>query len=245
MSKILKSVSMRESPRIINSGTIAIETKRNNDDSCVEAERLLKEAHEQAKTIIADAENQSETIITDAKAELEELRNQAQNAGFEQGYSDGYVKGKEAALADSLKTLLEAVEKSEQIMSMTDQEMRDSVLDAERHILEIALAVARKILVREIDENPMVVLPIVKNALEKVRDQDQIVIKVNPEDYDLLLQARRDLQVIVGREHSLTIANDQTIEIGSCIIESSNGTVDARISTQFEVLAKTLQEVTQ
>ena len=89
----------------------------------------------------------------------------------------------------------------------------------------------------------MVVLPIVTAALKKVRDQEQIEIRVNPEEYHLLLQARKDLQLVLGREQALQIVADQTIPAGGCIIDTAYGSVDARIDTQFDTLRKALAEV--
>ena len=117
------------------------------------------------------------------------------------------------------------------------------MLDAERQIVDIALAVARKILAYEISENPMVVLPLVKTALAKVCDQEEVVIRVSVDDFDAVQLAKNDLQIMVGREQALKIIVDSTITGGSCIIDTSYGTVDARVDTQFENIKKALQGV--
>lgn len=247
LPKILKSVAMRDLPRIINSTPTVLEVKPSEleIETRVAAKKLLEEASEQAKIIVAEADAKINEKIATAEAHVELLKEQARESGFHQGYSEGYDRGKQVATEEMQGILLTAVEKSEHIIAMAEQEARDSILAAEKQLIEIALSVARKILAREIEENPMVVLPIVKKALEKVNDQDQIVVKVHPDDYALVLQARRDLQMILGQEQALTISHDHTLEVGSCMIESSNGTVDARVNTQFAVLEKALQEIVQ
>ncbi|GBG56302.1 flagellar assembly protein FliH [Sporomusaceae bacterium FL31] len=247
MPKILKSVAMRDLPRIINSVPLVLEVKPSEVDieMGLAAEKILQEANEQAKNIIAAADNKINEKIADAESHIESLKEQAQEAGFQQGYREGYDQGKQTVTEEMQGILLAAVEKSERIIALSEQEARASILAAEKQFIEIALSIARKILAREVEENPMVILPIVKKALEKVSDQEQIVIKVHPDDYELVLQARRDLQMILGQEQALTIAHDHTVEIGSCVIESSNGTVDARVSTQFAALEKILQEIAQ
>ena len=238
---------MRDLPRIINSVPLVLEVKPSEADieMGLAAEKILQEANAQAENIIAEADNKINEKIADAEARIESLKEQAQGAGFQQGYREGYDQGKQAATEEMQGILLAAVEKSEHIIALSEQEARASILAAEKQFIEIALSIARKILAREVEENPMVILPIVKKALEKVSDQEQIVIKVHPDDYELVLQARRDLQMILGQEQALTIAHDHTVEVGSCVIESSNGTVDARVSTQFAALEKILQEIAQ
>lgn len=238
---------MRDLPRIINSAPLVLEVKpsETENEMGLAARKILQEASEQAKSIIAEADIKINEKIANAEAHIESLKERAQEAGFQQGYREGYNQGKQAAAEEMQGILVAAVEKSETIIALSEQEVRNSILAAEKQFIEIALSIAKKILAREVEENPMVILPIVKKALEKVSDQEQIVIKVHPDDYELVLQARRDLQMILGQEQSLTITHDHTVEVGSCVIESSNGTVDARVSTQFAALEKILQEIAQ
>lgn len=238
---------MRDLPRIINSTPLVLEAKSSEIETemGLAAERVLHEAREQAKNIIAEADIKINEKIASAEAHIESLKEQAQEDGFQQGYREGYDQGKQAATEEMQGILIAAVEKSESIVALSEQEARNSIVAAEKQFIAIALSIAKKILAREVEENPMVILPIVKKALEKVSDQEQVVIKVHPDDYELVLQARRDLQMILGQEQALTIAHDHTIEVGSCVIESSNGTVDARVSTQFAAIEKILQEIAQ
>jgi len=243
LSKIIKSVFMREAPVVIT----AQQVEKKQPAEHVEAIRFIESAREKAKVIVAEAQLQAENLIAEAAAQVEQLKQQASESGFQegmqQGYQDGLLQGKQAALDEMQQAIQSAMDRAQNILDVATREAQESIVGAERQVVEIALAVARKILAREIEENPMVVLPIVRAALEKVRDQDQIIIRVNPDDYELVLQARRDLQMIVGREQVLSISSDQTIEHGSCMIESSNGTVDARLNTQFDILRKALQDV--
>jgi flagellar assembly protein FliH len=237
---------MRDAPRVINSVPAPppiVEVKADNTALLLQAQELLDEARGQAAKLIADAEAEVKEKLAAAETESELLKQQARENGFQQGYDEGFEKGQQSALEEMKGMIAEAVGKSEQIIAMAEREAQASVLAAERQIIELSLSIARKILARELEENPMVVLPIVKKALEKVRDQEQIVIRVNPSDYELVLQAKRDLQMILGQEQSLVVSHDHTIDAGSCMVESSNGTVDARVSTQFSELEKVLREI--
>lgn len=129
------------------------------------------------------------------------------------------------------------------VINSANREAEKMITAAERQIIDVALAVARKLLAREIEENPAVVLPIVKNALEKVHDQEQIVIKVSVDDFELVTEAKSDLQIMAGCEQPPTVLADPTLTAGNCVIDTAYGSVDARIDMQFAAIQKALQEV--
>ena len=250
MSRIFKSVSMRELPRVIHTTMPAalldepvVDNRPSQDELRLKAEAVLDEARKQASAILAQAKAQAAGIAAEAEEKGRLLAAEAKENGYTEGYDNGYAEGKQAIEDQMQKTLTDAVEKGQEILQLAERQARESVVAAEGKVVELALAVAQKILARELENTAEVILPIAKKALEKVRDQEQVVIRVNAADYEAVLQNRRDLQMILGQEQALTIAHDQTIEAGSCMIESANGTVDARVSTQFEVLEKTLQDL--
>ncbi|AIF52127.1 FliH/SctL family protein [Pelosinus sp. UFO1] len=244
MSKIIKFACMQE-PRILTNNFIVKEEKTVEEvvvDPSI-ANELITSAREEAANIIAEAKMAMEVSLTEAKQLVEQIKQQAYDEGHQTGYQEGITQGKKAGLDEMQQVIHEGVVKAQQTLSVAEKQAKDMILAAERQIVEIALALASKVLASEITENPLVVLPVVKAALDKVRDQEQIVIRVSVQDFDAVLQVKQDLQVMVGGEHVLKITADHTLENGSCVIDTSYGMVDARIDTQFDTLKKALQGV--
>jgi len=212
-----------------------------------EAAQLLDNARQEASAIKAAAEAKAETICREAAEIREAAQREGYQAGYEQGYEQGYAagleKGRQEARDAMNEEILAAANKAQQTIALAQETARQMIIDAEGDIIRIAVAAVRKILAREIAENPLVVLPIVKTALEKVRDQNEVNIRVSPNDYDLVLQARHDLQAMVGRSQAITVTCDASLQPGDCLIETNYGTVDARIESQLENLKQALQEV--
>jgi flagellar assembly protein FliH len=214
----------------------------------------LEVVRQEAESIIAEAKTTAAQCLTDAECKAQELSKLSQqafeeshNKGFEEGrdegYQAGFEDGNQKALAEMQQTMQLSMEKAENVIKAAEQEALQMILDAERQIVEIALAVASKVLSREIEENPTTILPIVKEALGKVRDQDQIVIRVNPEDYEMVLMAKRDLQLMVGRENAVSVTVDHIVAPGGCVIDTALGTVDARLDTKLELVYRAIREV--
>lgn len=253
MPKIIKSIDISDAPIVFinvpepiceKEDTLPVEpsqTPAEIDPIVTEkAQAILATAQEEAAACLAAA---TQTAQMQCEEAHKQGYQQGHGQGHQQGYEDGYKEGKEAAAQEMQTKLDSAIAKAEQTLFFAEQQAKDIIIGAERQIIDIAMAMVSKILAREVEENPMVILPIVTAALNKVRDQEQIEIRVHPEEYNLLLQARKDLQMVVGREQALQIVADQTIAPGGCVIDTAYGSVDARIDTQFDTLRKALAEV--
>lgn len=265
MSKIIKYVSLTDAPHIVAApfptraakedanAECAVETELQTEDSEPEtsmeeeAQRIIDEmmklAQAEAESIRNEAKDQAQAMLDDAAVQAETAKEQAREEGHKAGFEVGEKEGRLAANQQMADELQQSVVQAERLLKTARAEGQEMLLAAERQIIDLTLAIVSKVLAREVEENPMVILPIVKSALAKVKDQDEFTIRVNPEDYEILLQAKRDLQMMVGREQGITIAADRTLERGSCVIDTPYGSVDARIDTQMENVKKALQGV--
>ena len=230
---------MQEAPVVIDSkfivDTFQIDTSIVDD--------LMNSANSEVAIILEKAKITAERCLSEANQQVAPIKKQAYDEGHQKGYQEGIVQGQQAGRAEMQQGIDQAIVKTQQMLATGEQETKNMILAAEGQIVEIALAVARKILAYEIAENPMAVLPLVKAALQKVSDQEEVVIRVSIDDFDAVLLAKTELQTMVGRENALKIIVDHTIESGSCVIDTSYGTVDARVDTQFETIKKALQGV--
>jgi flagellar assembly protein FliH len=249
LANIIRFACVREEPLILcNTVVIADEFEEVKDEAkfainSSNADELIVSAKMEAAAIVAEAKTNAEKCIDEVKEQTEQIKQQAYDEGYQKGREEGVTQGKQSGLDEMQSLIDEAVEKTQRMLTTGEKEAKNMIVMAERQIVEIALAVASRILTYQITENPMVVLPIVKNALEKVCDQEQIVLRVSVDDFETVLQAKQEFQNMVGGEQALTFLADRTIERGNCVIDTSYGMVDARIDTQFDSIRKALQGV--
>lgn len=213
----------------------------------MECSNKIQQAQSDCDALIDEATTKAEIIIAKATEESQKLQEAASTAGHQEGYNAGFAIGVEAGEEQARQAMAaersHAAQQAMQLLKAAQQDGQEMILAAQQQIVELSVAVARKILLREIDENPFVVLPIVQGALEKVRDQQVVTVRVHSRDCDLIMQSRHDLQVLIGREQPILVQSDDSVPQGSCLIDSTSGTVDARIDTQLESIRKVLQEV--
>jgi flagellar assembly protein FliH len=112
----------------------------------------------------------------------------------------------------------------------------------EPEIVRLAIAIAEKIIGAELELNPDRVLEMVRSAMKRLRDRESLRISVNPADFARVKEARDDLIGAVDGVRKLEIVEDRRTDPGGCVIESPNGTLDARVKTQIDQIATALTD---
>lgn len=147
----------------------------------------------------------------------------------ESAAKEGYKAGIENAQKD-----IEQVKSSIIEFSKAKQEVFDYIAP---DIMEISIEIARKIVKKEIEQNPQTVLQTIMDVLKTLpKDESRVVIKVNPQQLALVKQSMPEVISDMGLEIKTSVISDGTIELGGCVIQTSNGIVDATIQTQLEII---------
>ncbi|HTY61000.1 MAG TPA: FliH/SctL family protein [Acidobacteriota bacterium] len=110
----------------------------------------------------------------------------------------------------------------------------------EREVVKLALAVAKKIVHREIGVDREIVQTLVHVALCHVAEKSAVTICLHPEDYGYLMERREELAQSEGREISLLA--DKSIERGGCLIQTNCGDIDARVEEEFREVERSFFE---
>jgi type III secretion protein L len=107
---------------------------------------------------------------------------------------------------------------------------------------DLAVAIARKIIGRELEFHPEGVVDIVKQALtEKARLRREIFLRVNPEDMDLIRSSKPQLIEVLSRCKEIGLREDPDVARYGVIIETDAGMIDAQLDTQLAVFERLLK----
>ncbi|MFC1496364.1 FliH/SctL family protein [Candidatus Margulisiibacteriota bacterium] len=207
--------------QIQESGEVYLEKKQVKTEPAAEmGDRFLGE--EERKQRDNDHQIEAESIIGQARREADEIKNNARKEGLGEGRSTGREEIKNK-IKEALQTLNEAVKERKKIIK-----------DAEAEVLRLALKAAEQIIRSEVSLHRDVCLNIVSEAINRVSDREQIIIKVNREDADYIKRYKDRLSGIIDGVKSFSVLEDNSIEPGGCIIETNLGYIDARIATKLE-----------
>ena len=125
------------------------------------------------------------TAKEDISQSIEELQRKAYEEGFASGERAGFSEGEQRAaiLIERLGMIIEEIAIFKENM----------VKETEDQVVDLAVAVARKILVEEIGVRPEVIVTVVREALKKLQRTGTITIKINPSLYDLFMEKKSEL----------------------------------------------------
>ncbi len=179
----------------------------------------------------AQALHEAESIISDGRSQAEQLTRKA------------YDEGKSAALQEIQKTFKDNLQKSmDAIQEALDQRSK-IIKTAEPDILKLAVKIAMQVIHSEITLNRDVIMNVVADAINKITDREQVIIKVNQTDLDRVKDHKEDIEDMLDGAKNLSIVAEKRVEPGGCIIETKVGLVDARVSTKVEAIESAFMKV--
>ena len=106
---------------------------------------------------------------------------------------------------------------------------------AERDVVRLALAIARRILHRELDHDPDLLVTLARVAIDRLGEHVVATIHLNPEDFAATAASRTS-----RAGQAVTVVADPAVPRGGCRVHSDVGVIDTGIDPQVRELARAL-----
>lgn len=166
------------------------------------------------------------TLISRAHEEANAIREVASKDGFEYG-----LEKSQEEIQNLSKVITDLLDAKEKTMLMVTND-----------IAKIAIKVAEKIIKKEVSLDNEIVLNITSETIKEMgKGHQNIVIKVNPADSSLIRSKLPELYPYGDSKTNIVVLEEQSIEWGSCIVETNTGIVDASFGTQLIILQKAFE----
>ena len=105
---------------------------------------------------------------------------------------------------------------------------------AEQDVVKLALAIARRVLHREMAIDPSAILGLVKAALGSLDVRELHRVRIHPAQ---AVTVRKQLEGM-GLPQRCEIVADPSLELGGAILETSHGSLDASTATQLDEIER-------
>jgi flagellar assembly protein FliH len=173
---------------------------------------------------------------------LEEVEQAAYCRGFADGERNGYEQGERAGNEAARKELASLLQGLKHLLQELEGLRRREARGFEKELVELALAVARKVVGREVAAQPEGVAHLLRDALGRIEHAGPLTIRMNPSDLELL--AGEQAQVLEGLADPgrVRFEADASLSAGGCVIESDAGDIDARVEQRFHIVEEALRE---
>lgn len=167
-------------------------------------------------------------LISRAREEADALR--------ESAMKEGYQAGLEQAQAE-----LQGIKETFEAFMNAPQEVYEMLAP---NILEISVDIAQKIIKKETEQDPQVLINTVIDVLKGLaKDENKISLRVNPVQADVVKQQVPEILNLAGLDAKISVLADEEVTEGGCLVTTSNGIVDATIETQLSVISEALRQV--
>lgn len=197
----------------------------------LEREQAEREAFE--RRIAAEVDARIQDALAKQYEELTGRFLREKKEGYEQGVEEGILRGESTAverLTPIKKNLISIAE------AMNDHR-RKILIEAEGSIVKLVYQVTKRIIGKEIKENPEIIGTVVRDALRYVADETSLVLRINPKDKEVIEGQINELATHSGELKDIQIRPDDKITQGGCIIETETGMIDARLESKLDTLA--------
>lgn len=111
--------------------------------------------------------------------------------------------------------------------------------EAADQVVELAFAVARRVLRREVEADPEAALPLVRELLQRAAAGTQVTVHLSPRDHTML-SAHDALPESAGLD-GVHFRLNAGITPGGVLVETAAGGLDGRIETQLELIEAALR----
>ena len=161
----------------------------------------------------------------DTRRDPEDDNNARIQASYQQGLAAGEAAGAERAV-QRLDPVFAGLSSVIQELSGARKRLR---MEAEEDTVKLAVAIARRVLHRELATDPEAILGLVKAAFGKLNARETHRLRVSPADAPAIEAHRSRMEMPPGLE----IHADASLAQGSAIFETSRGDLDASAGTQL------------
>jgi len=198
-------------------------------------EWIMDSARQKADQILETARIAARDLENDARVKAQDEMKKAITAG----YDEGLRKGRQAGFKQYESLIASAAAFLEQLKDKEDRMIRE--LEDELYLL--ALDAARKISLRELDQDDSALFAIFENVMQNVRAGEWLVLTLSSKEYKIAARNRQRLMEIIGGIPDFRIVADWESEEGVIIVETAQAMYDASVDAQLDAIGEIVDEV--
>lgn len=203
-----------------------------------EGAQKAKELVDEAKQIIEQAQIESAKLVEDAKKQAQDesdaIREEARKEGYEAGNKQGYEDG-----TNSLEEKVKAID----VFSQCQFDIKHNIVkSAELDIVDLVLAIAKKVCKKTLDDDIEVLKIITEDAIKQLKDKESITITIHPDLAEKIYSISDELKSDIPKLEHIKIIEDINVSPDGTIVETPLSRVDCRLQTQLNQIAEKLME---
>lgn len=202
------------------------------------AEHLVDQASQEATRLLAEARAQVEAMLRQAQGEVDDIRKNAYEEGFQAGFEQGTREATEQVVQEavmmiqSAEALVEGACKAEHLV----------LKNFEKQALRLVEHICRRILARELQESPDSLLRMLDQAVESLNLTGRVRVVMSAQALQTLQDYARENAEALQNLKRLDLAGDPLLEPDQVFVIGEEGSFDLTPDSQLEQLMAPLEK---
>jgi flagellar assembly protein FliH len=172
------------------------------------------------------------TAQEEDRAALEARVAALERDAFSKGFAQGERAGGEAAAQRGEAMIRRLTETLGELTTLREQMIHQT----ERQMVQLALAIARRIVHREVSIDHDLLIAMSRVALDRLGESVQVTVRLNPQDFE----ATSAVRSAEWAGTHVTVVADARIGRGGCSVESDFGVMNVGVDAQIQEIARSL-----
>jgi flagellar biosynthesis/type III secretory pathway protein FliH len=222
----MATIIRKDNPRETHSGYTAQPVAFSFADMRGQANDYLGTVRAEAAKIVQQAHQQAEQI----RRQSEVAGRKAAEAAIERVLDERVGKRMETLLPALERLIAEMNDTKAQLLSRWEHSAR-----------KVASAIAKRIVRRELSQEPQITLDLVADTLRLAAGMTDITLHISPTDYENLGTQINQLAETLGRLAPSAIVADPTVTPGGCVVKTKFGEIDQQIESQLRRIEEEME----
>lgn len=194
---------------------------------------ILAAAEARAAEIVAAAEMQAQQLLQAAHQEVAATLD-AVRGEIAQAQQAAYAEGYRVSMAAAREDLGTQLQQAAGLLEGAQTAKAQALADAEPEVIRLVLAIAKRVIHREIAADPRIVVETVRESLRRLGGRAVARVRVHASELAALNDAWNELTSVA---RDIEFVADESVSPGGCIVESRQGEIDAQVETQVAAVA--------
>ena len=202
----------------------------------------MRDVEEQARALLLAARRAAERLLAEAQREGEEIKRRAHADGLAEGLQEGLKLGTEEGLKtgrqEALDEQRDALTNALAALTSAGRALDDARADLEsaalQEVIDLALAVARRVTKRQAAIDPSVLTENLREAMKLVVHAGDVKVAFHPSQRQALEVALPALKLEFPKFQHVELVDDSALSPGGCRVFAGHGQIDADLDEQLD-----------
>jgi len=158
-----------------------------------------------------------------------------------QAFEAGRVAGIEEGIQQCRHTVEQETQRALMLVGHLEEARTNMLRQIESDAVELALAIAKKVIHREASIQKDIVVDQVAHIFKSLGTSSGVCLSVHPDEVEYLQTRQSRFLTHDGKNPPIRIESDPAIEIGGCLLQTEGLSIDAGIESQLKIIGESLQ----